>query len=193
MTVIVIDGNIGSGKSTILEMLNLNGFKTVNENLDNFEPWLKQYYENMKKYSLGFQIEVLLSHMKNKYLISDNKLHILERSPLSCLKIFGQHLLDANILSPIEQNLCNKLNNEYGWLPKNIIYLKTSPETAYNRVINRDRKSENSISKEYITSLNNYYNKLYDDENDFNIHVIDANRDVKIVYGDVIKVINNYM
>ena len=58
MTVIIIDGNIGSGKSTIIERLKKDNLLTIPETIDNFKPWLKLYYKNMDKYALGFQLEV---------------------------------------------------------------------------------------------------------------------------------------
>ena len=196
MPILVIDGNIGSGKSTIIDKLKKDNFSfvidTKSEKIDNFDPWLKLYYKNMDKYALGFQMEVLMSHMKNKYLIDKKTLTITERSPLSCLHIFGKHLVDNNILSKIEQNLCLKINNEYGWIPKNIIYLKTDTDTAYSRVVKRDRKGENNISKQYLDSLNNNYNKLSNRSIEFNVHIIDANRNLELVYKDVKKIIIDY-
>jgi deoxyadenosine/deoxycytidine kinase len=192
MTVIIIDGNIGSGKSTIIEKLKKDNFLTKSEKLNNFEPWIQLYYKNMKKYALGFQLEVLMSHMKNKYLVKDKSLTVLERSPLSCLYIFGKHLLEKNILSQLEHDLCIRVNEEYGWIPKNIIYLQTSPEIAYQRVINRNRSGENNISKEYLISLNNYYNKLYGRNIEYNIHIINADRNIDLVYNDVKKIIKDY-
>ena len=193
MPILVIDGNIGSGKSTIIDKLKKDKFSfiidTKSEKIDNFDPWIKLYYKNMEKYALGFQMEVLMTHMKNKCLIAKKTLTITERSPLSCLHIFGKHLLDNNILSELEQNLCLKINDEYGWIPTNIIYLKTDTDTAYNRVIGRDRDGENSISKNYLDSLNTNYNKLYIRNIKYNIHVIDANRSLELVYKDVKNII----
>lgn len=190
MTIVIIDGNIGSGKSTVINKLKIDKFLAQTEKLYNFEPWLKLYYQDMKKYAMGFQLEVLMSHMKNKNLLNNNLLHVLERSPLSCLHIFGKHLLEKNILSKLEHDLCIRLNETYGWIPKNIIYLQTSPEIAYQRITKRDRKDENNISKDYLVSLNEHYNNLYNKSIEYNIYIVDANRDINLVYNDVKKIIN---
>lgn len=191
MTVIIIDGNIGSGKSTIIERLKKDNLLTIPETIDNFKPWLKLYYKNMDKYALGFQLEVLLSHMKLKNLINSKSINVLERSPLSCLYIFGKYLLDKGILSDIEHDLCVRINNEYGWIPSNIIYLQTSPEIAHQRILKRDRDGENNISKDYLKNLNKYYNKLYEKSIEYNVYKVDANRDIDIVYKEVKKIILN--
>ena len=48
MPILVIDGNIGSGKSTIIDKLKKDNFSfvidTKSEKIDNFDPWLKLYY-----------------------------------------------------------------------------------------------------------------------------------------------------
>ena len=68
--IISIDGNIGSGKSTILydikKNLNKTDYSFIFENLEVYNTWIKLYYQNMNKYALGFQMEVLLSHLLNK-------------------------------------------------------------------------------------------------------------------------------
>ena len=63
---------------------------------------------------------------------------------------------------------------------------------AHQRIIKRNRLGENNISKKYIHSLNNYYNRLYIQNNDFNVHIIDANRNIESVYEDVKKIILKY-
>ena len=39
MTVVIIDGNIGSGKSTVINKLKIDKFLAQTEKLYNFEPW----------------------------------------------------------------------------------------------------------------------------------------------------------
>ena len=124
----IIDGNIGSGKSTLLKKIKeLHSEKEIIlENIYAFKPWLDLFYQDMNKYSLGFQMEVLMSHMKHKKhpLFGDDKL-IIERSPLSCLHIFGLNLVESGNLSKEENNLCIRYNMEFGWLPEKIIYIET--------------------------------------------------------------------
>ena len=191
MTIIVIDGNIGSGKSTVINKLD-SEYSTICENIHLFKPWLNLYYTNMSKYALGFQIEVLMSHMKNKILIDKSDINIVERSPLSCLHIFGKNLLNNNILSEIEHNLCIKMNKEYGWLPKIIIYLKTSPKVSLERLMKRNRIGENNISLKYLSDINNLYDKLYLENNKFKVYILDGNKSIEEVYSDVKNILFKY-
>ena len=188
MGIIVIDGNIGSGKSTCIS--NIKEYKTINENLELFKPWLNLYYTNMEKYALGFQMEVLLSHMKVKELVNNNDTILVERSPLSCIEVFGKYLVNNNILSLDEQNLCKKYNISYGWTPNKIIYIKTDPKICYNRIIKRSRKSEETITLDYLEKIGRIYDELYLNHNSkFQVFIINGNNDKSTVIKDIIKII----
>ena len=96
---ISIDGNIGSGKSTILALLKENisdTYKIIDENIDDWEQYLREYYKDIKKNSLLFQMKVLHHHLGNKSNDSEPCIH--ERSPLSCINIFGQNLKNKSFL-----------------------------------------------------------------------------------------------
>ena len=69
------------------------------------------------------------------------------------------------------------------------------PVSAYEDLqssFERSRKGENNISKQYLDSLNNNYNKLYNRSIEFNVHIIDANRNLELVYKDVKKIVIDY-
>ena len=183
----VIDGNIGSGKTTLLNNLKEKGFDVLLENIEAFKPWLSLYYSNMYKFALGFQMEVLLSHINTKPSENDNLL--IERSPLSCIEIFGRHLLDINILSTEEHDLCVRLNERFGWIPKNIIYIKTDPKVCQMRIQERNRNSEEMISLGYLQAIDKLYNKLYIDSDRFTVHIIDGNQNKEKVLQDILNIL----
>lgn len=192
---IVIDGNIGSGKSTLLVNLtdNFPDRKIFLEDVDSFKPWLKLFYKNMGKYALGFQMEVLFSHMqRKKYLHNSEYGMLFERSTLSCINVFGKYLLENNILSMEEQNLCIKYDKEYGWKPHTIIYINTDPNNCFDRIHKRNRDGESSISLEYLKDLDKLYRKLYIDNNsnEYNLHIVDGNKSPEEVLNSVVELIN---
>tara|TARA_B110001450_G_C17573227_1_gene461683 strand:- start:145 stop:738 length:594 start_codon:yes stop_codon:yes gene_type:complete len=196
--IISIDGNIGSGKSTILydikKNLNKTDYSFIFENLEVYNTWIKLYYQNMNKYALGFQMEVLLSHLLNKKKMNLSSYNFIERSPVSCISIFGQYLLDNNILSKDEQNICIKYNKEYGWIPDYIIYIQTDPINCFDRINKRNRNGESMISIEYLQNINALYNNLYCYDKK-NIYIINGNDNYNEVYKNVfstIQMILNY-
>ena len=120
--------------------------------------------------------------------------NFIERSPVSCISIFGQYLLDNNILSKDEQNICIKYNKEYGWIPDYIIYIQTDPINCFDRINKRNRNGESMISIEYLQNINALYNNLYCYDKK-NIYIINGNDNYNEVYKNVfstIQMILNY-
>ena len=187
---IVIDGNIGCGKSTIINRIiktKALDLPVYNEPLNDWDDWLKLFYSDMSKYSFGFQMRVLKSHLDKK----DIPYGIFERSPLSCQRIFGEMLYEDNLMSDLEWKLTEEFNNDYGWTPNIIIYLRSDPNICYERINNRKRDGEEGISIEYLKRLHSKYESLYVENNLYKIIYIDANQSIDNVYNEIMsKVIN---
>jgi len=182
---IVLDGNIGCGKSSIL-----NNFKNhpkiniYNEPLDIWSDWLKLYYTDMSKYAFGFQMRVLKSHMNYKN-ISDG---FFERSPISCQNIFGKLLYDEKFMNKIEWDLTKEFNQDYGWVPDIIIYLKCPPEVCLERIKNRNNKED--ISLEYLQKVHQEYEDLYGNNKlNLKIIIIDATQNIDTIIEKINKII----
>lgn len=190
---IIIDGNIGSGKTTVIQSL-FNEYTCIEEPVKEWAPYLEQFYKDMRNNSLLFQMKVLQHHMKNR---NCNNLEILERSPLSCIHIFGQKLKDDNYLSNLDIQLMKDMNNDFGWYPKNVIYINTSPEICYERIHIRSRENE-IIPMSYLESISNLYDDLYIKKN-MNIHIdnlyiVDGKKnkdDILYEIKDIIRKIQN--
>ncbi len=187
--IIVIDGNIGSGKTTVIRSLK-NEYNCVEEAVDEWAPYLEQFYKDMNKNSLLFQMKVLQHHMKNKQDI----FKIVERSPLSCIHIFGKNLLDNNQLSNLDIKLLIDMNTDFGWYPQNIIYINTPPTVCYERIHERSRENE-IIPLSYLESIDKLYNDLYISKttnfNIPNIHIVDGTKNKDDLLTDIKNIINN--
>ena len=135
---IVFDGNIGCGKSKVINSILTNksiDMDIYNEPLNNWKEWLELFYSNMKQHAFGFQMRVLKSHLDKKNIQQG----IFERSPLSCQNVFGKLLYEDNMMSELEWNLTNEFNEDYGWLPDIVVYLKCPPNVCYERISKRSR------------------------------------------------------
>lgn len=129
--IVAIEGNIGSGKSSLLRQLKQNPlYNVVEEDVETWksEGWLKLFYSDMKKFSSSFQLRTQLSHMTNKNKFNDNLINVVERSPLSNKYIFGQTLLESGFLHPLEYSLIDKLNELIGWEPNVVVVLLCDPK-----------------------------------------------------------------
>jgi deoxyadenosine/deoxycytidine kinase len=193
---IVIDGNIGSGKSTLLKRLNThpwiiaNRIQVVEENVNEWAPYLEQFYKDMKQNALMFQMKVLQHHMKqsksqrsqwSQSSSCGQSLKITERSPLSCLHVFGENLYQNGMLSKLDMQLMNDMNRDFGWMPRTIFFINTSPELCYERIHIRSRENE-IIPMSYLVQIDELYQSLYIDKE--TIHPLRP-RECHIIDGSV--------
>ena len=185
---IVFDGNIGCGKSSILKLIQNNKpieMNIYNEPLYDWSKWLELFYSDMNKYSFGFQMRVLKSHLDKKDILNG----IFERSPLSCQKVFGELLYEDNKMNELEWNLTNEFNYDYGWNPDYVVYLKCDPDICYQRIKQRNRNDEQSIDINYLERIHQKYEKLYTDCKSFKVITIDASNSIETVYEDVMDLV----
>lgn len=194
MVKIVIDGNIGSGKSTIIRKLQDLYPRVFQEEVSDWKDWLPLYYQNPEKYSLGFQMKVLLSHIKRSDSQSQ-EIYIFERSPFTCVYIFGKLLLQDGLLEDKEQSLCEDYYHYSGWIPDLLIYLEGSPDKCLERIKIRNRDGEDGISLDYLQKLHLTYKEVLscDSKVPFPIIRIDANQDIEKVYTQVLQEISKWV
>tara|TARA_B100000902_G_C27319999_1_gene923740 strand:- start:3328 stop:4113 length:786 start_codon:yes stop_codon:yes gene_type:complete len=202
-TLISIDGNIGSGKSTLIEFLkkkckdntNITFLEEpvsqwINTTDNNNKNVLEMFYEDKNRWSYIFQnfafitrATILLKAIKKNStnIFSKKNIIISERSVETDKYVFAKMLNDDNHMNNLEYTI---YKTWYDTLfpeikVKNVIYVRTFPETAYNRMINRKRKEESSVPKSYIQMVHKYHDEwLTKNESGYNICYLDGNKDM---------------
>lgn len=192
---VVIDGNIGSGKTHLIRLLKskFSMIRVIEENVSEWEPYLKSFYENMQKNSLLFQMKVLEHHLLSGKKTENNKFSIHERSPLSCINIFGKDLQNEGFLNDLDINLMQSYLDNFGWIPDIVIYLQADAKVSYDRCKKRNRSGEESIPEEYLENINNLYNEYYTNKVNFDktkVFIVDANNEADIVLENTCKIIS---
>jgi len=179
-TIISIEGNIGSGKSTLFEKLkvyfaNNKNIIFVREPVDIWESIqdengttiLEKFYQDQIKYSFSFQIMAYISRIN--LLKETIKQHpgvtiITERSLYTDKMVFAKMLYDTHKIEYINYqiylNLFDTFKNDFN--VDNIIYIKTEPDICYNRILKRARNGENNISLDYLQLCDTYHNNMVD-------------------------------
>lgn len=175
--VYVIEGNIASGKSTILDnmaKLYPNKIECLQEQVKDWNDTnlLQLFYEQQQRWSYTFESFVQLSRLKNHYSSvkpkTDEKLVLMERSLWSSYNVFAKNSYEEQRISQLEYNLLSynfklftsiMLNRKenHQELPFNVIYLKTDPVVCYERVKKRNRNGETMISLDYLTKIHIKY------------------------------------
>lgn len=162
---IMVEGNIGAGKTTFLKMLT-EALENVSFLPEPVESWqdvnghnlLQELYKDSKRWAYSFQTYAFLTHTKNQEHARDKNTSValLERSIYSCHFCFARNFKDNNQLTPLEWELCNKLFTKHvadAPKPDGFIYLKTSPEVCFSRLKTRNRSEEADVPLEYLEKL----------------------------------------
>ena len=141
-----IEGNIGTGKSTVIETLrNLNLDKTViiEEPVHKWGPWLGKFLTDQPRHGLTFQLVIIKSYFDQ---IVNHKLNgytvISERTPATGKHIFLQGLIESNNITKEELKVYYSYFNTLGYYPDIVYYLKVDPEISYKRSRLRGRDEE---------------------------------------------------
>ena len=190
MPVISIEGNIGSGKSTILNILKskLSDVIFIDEPVDewfkikdnNNKNMLELFYNNKNKYSFVFQITAYITRLRKLIeILKDNndKIIICERSIYTDKYVFAKMLYQDKFINDIEWNSYNYWFDTFKEISKldGIIYVNTKPDICFDRIKKRNRNGESNISLDY---LNNCHQKHLDwISKESNVLEIDGNQE----------------
>lgn len=198
--IISIDGNIGSGKSTLFENLKKYydssthiGFveEPVNEwkaivDADNV-PILTNLYKNTKRFSFRFQMMAYISRLSLlKKTIKENNYSIIftERSVYTDKEIFAQMLYDDGFIEHDEFLIYNQWFEHFleDVDVNGVIYVRADPSICSKRVIKRAREGE-IIQNSYLENVHNYHEKWLKKENSFKLLSLEANIEINQSYN----------
>ncbi|HEY0246386.1 MAG TPA: deoxynucleoside kinase [Mucilaginibacter sp.] len=160
---IAIVGNIGAGKTTLTEMLAKNyGWDPLFEAVDN-NPYLEDFYSDMKRWSFNLQIYFLNSRYRQIVDIQKSGRNIIQdRTIYEDAYIFAENLHDMGLMTSRDyENYEAIFDNitEYIKPPDLLVYLKASVPTLVNNIQRRGREYETGIRIDYLSKLNEKYDK----------------------------------
>lgn len=158
---IAVAGNIGVGKSTLVDLLCQRlgwqpFYEPVTEN-----PYLADFYNNMHAWSFHSQIFFLTHRLRiHQQILRHEGSVIQDRSIYEDADIFARNLYLQGYLSQRDYETYYALYQtiaEFLPPPDLVIYLRASVETLQNRIRQRARDYERGISHEYLARLNQLY------------------------------------
>jgi deoxyadenosine/deoxycytidine kinase len=178
--ILSLDGNIGSGKSSVMRYLekNLANYCASKGNICKIcflqEPvsaWesigdangksiITHFYENNERYSFAFQVMAYTSRMSllKEALKGDYDIIISERSVYTDKFVFAKSLYDSKKMSLIEYLIYLNLFKEFQTIFQDlkIVYIRTKPEICELRVQRRGRLGE-TIPIQYLKDCHHYH------------------------------------
>jgi len=158
---IVVAGNIGAGKSTLVELLSRElqltpFYEPVSEN-----PYLSDFYEDMKRWAFQSQLFYLTRRLRiHRQLLDVQGSVIQDRSVYEDAEIFAKNLFLQGDISERDFGVYQDLYQILVTLlppPDMIIYLKTSVPILAERITRRGRDFEADIPQDYLARLNVLY------------------------------------
>ncbi len=204
---ISIEGNIGSGKSTLVEYLkSINKYIFVDEPVNEWlsikdkdgSNALECFYKNQKENAFCFQILAYITRLKklmDKIKECPSEVVIItERSIETDRNVFAKMLYEDGFLSSIEWETYNYWFSTFKDVSKVdlIIYIKTSPEKCLERINKRNRAEETNIKVDYLVKCNKYHDDWLNDININNkIIIIDGHNTIDFIRNKVIEILDN--
>jgi len=158
---IAIAGNIGTGKTTLTNMLSRRfgweaHFEVVADN-----PYLSDFYDDMSRWSFPLQIFFLNHRFKAHQRVTEGaNSAIQDRSIYEDANIFARNLYEQKLMSERDyRNYLDLYQSMIAFLspPDLVIYLKKSLPKLKEQITLRGRDYEKNIPDDYLANLNRYY------------------------------------
>ena len=165
---IAIAGNIGCGKSTLVDFIcrsyGLEPFFEPNAN----NPYLRDFYKDMKRWAFHSQV-YFLSHKfrihQELQVQREKKTVVQDRTIYEDAEVFAAYLQkrrfilkrDWEVYQDLYQTIVQTLRP-----PDLMIYLRASVRTIRQRIRVRGRPEEQAIPVSYLRSLNTLYESWFD-------------------------------
>jgi deoxyadenosine/deoxycytidine kinase len=158
---IVIAGNIGAGKSTLVKLLAERldfrpYYEPVAEN-----PYLEDFYKDMRAWSFHSQLFFLSYRLRaHGALMDDPHSVVQDRSLYEDAEVFARNLYAQGTMSTRDWETYRGLYRTMAGLlpaPDLVIYIRASVQTLQSRIAMRGRGFEAGIPDEYLAGLNRLY------------------------------------
>ena len=207
--IISIEGNICSGKSTLIDIMDsawggenskyvflrepVDVWECIKDKNDN-ENILQKFYKDSNKYAFSFQ---MLAYMTfHQQLIkainesNENTIIFCERSMDSSKAIFAKMLHDDyGTINNIEHQVLEMFYYQMEHIPLDaIIYLDVDINTCNDRIKSRSRIGEHDIQIDYLEKCAKYHKEWLETESyiyNKNFIRIDGNEDIKLILSSV--------
>jgi deoxyadenosine/deoxycytidine kinase len=175
---IAVAGNIGSGKTTLTELLSKHyKFKSMYEAMDN-NPYINSFYEDMRRWSFNLQIYFLNTRFRQILEIRKaGKSVVQDRTIYEDAYIFAPNLHTMGLMTSRDfDNYASLFELMLPFLqaPDLLIYLRADIPSLVRQIQMRGREYENSIRLDYLKSLNERYEQWASGYNLGKLLVIDV-------------------
>jgi deoxyadenosine/deoxycytidine kinase len=176
---LAVSGNIGSGKTTLTEKLAKHyGWSAEFEAVDD-NPYLPDFYEDMKRWSFHLQVYFLNSRFNQIKKIQESTIStIQDRTIYEDAYIFAANLYKSNLLSERDYANYKSLFDSmiaHVKAPDLLIYLKADIPKLVGQIEKRGRTYETAMRIDYLKNLNSHYEDWIAGYKEGKLLIIDVN------------------
>ena len=166
-TILVVEGNIGAGKSTFLRLI--KDYLSLNVIFEPHQRWqsvggtqnlLELFYTDTQRWAYTFQSYAFITRIieqEAQILANPEAIHLSERSVFSDRYCFAKNAYENGFMTSLEWKLYQEW---FSWLvdrslilPQGFIYLQTDPRVCYERIAKRARHEEATVALTYLNQL----------------------------------------
>ncbi len=173
---VAIEGVIGVGKTTLSRLLAEKWKAHLKLEVVEENPFLAQFYADMRGYAFQTQLFFLLSRHRQQLELKQSDM-FMERVVADYLfakdRIFANITLDDNELA-LYKRLADLLERDVP-KPDVVVYLQASDDVLMERIRRRGRDFERDMSRDYIETLNEAYNYFFFHYTDTPLIVVNTN------------------
>jgi deoxyadenosine/deoxycytidine kinase len=175
---IAIAGNIGAGKTSLCTRLGRHFTWDVHyEDADN-NPYLSDFYNDMRRWAFNLQIYFLNSRFKQIMQIQEGANTVIQdRTIYEDARIFAPNLHEMGLIENRDFRAYLDLFENMSQLikpPDLLIYLKASIPTLVEHIQDRGREYEGNISLDYLKKLNKRYDAWIESYDSGNLLIINV-------------------
>jgi deoxyguanosine kinase len=198
MKLISVEANIGTGKTTFIEIFQKllktlypqkqivflkepldEWFKITNDDNRNI---LDYFYKDQQRWSYSFQMNAFISRMKQiEQYANQDVIVICERCVYTDRNVFANLLKESGKINEMEWKLYNEwffwLTQKEELLPSHYIYLKADYKVSYERLLKRARSEEDTVPIQYIEKVAIKHDEWMETINHDKKTVFDVNMD----------------
>jgi len=158
---LVLAGNIGAGKSTLVGLLAERlGFRPYYEPVTE-NPYLVDFYADMKRWAFHSQLFFLTHRVQSHRALMDDPWSVVQdRSIYEDACVFARNLYEQGNMTKRDWESYSELYRTLiGLLPPPdlVVYIRASVPTLRKRIAKRGRDFEASIPDGYLSGLNGLY------------------------------------
>ena len=176
---IVIEGLIGVGKSTLsLKLGEKLNYLVLQEPVED-NPYLSKFYEDPKRYALEMQFWLMsrrfaMHKQAIEHIWQTGQGVVMDRSIYGDAVFAEKNFLDGNIDKIGYENYLKMRDVMFQFLmvPQTTIYLSASPQICLERINRRSRNCETNIPLDYLEGINFLYQKLLEELKKRGSHIV---------------------